>query len=174
MNVSEIAKEYYRVYNSNDLYESPHLFTQQKWFQDNYHHLKKAISILGSCKCCLRHQEKRPKSINSPEDSYLLVQSQDKKINNRICSCQCRHLARKFVLYANGSSEYFAKQKRLELYNQYTKARQNISTSKNKFILILRSLYEHIHNNWTHIHVCEDYDDVLNMDFNDANLYFNQ
>lgn len=54
---------------------------------------KNIIEILNTCKCCKRHQNKRP-SIEQYLDGYVPNYSMSNNLNEFKCCCPCRHYIR--------------------------------------------------------------------------------
>lgn len=179
LRVNYIIREHDRVYTSFNTYDGPHLFDEQEWFQDNFKNIKDAIEVLGSCTCCDTHQTDRPCSIDSPEDTFIIASKKDEYVP-KPCKCKCRHIARKFMLYAIGSCELFAKMNRITLHDAYIyKKRRMIDFTGDKasheYTGIAREMHNallklHDHmNQWPHVKVPQDYDNDLMKDLIDIN-----
>ncbi len=52
------------------------------------------LSILSKCKCCVRHQTKRPITINNPGESIINIPGAFKYYQKHECECPCRQTSR--------------------------------------------------------------------------------
>ena len=76
------------------------------------------VNVYSKCKCCIRHQEKRPHisqyllgfsgdyDDDMSDDNLTDVSSDtDKEINNVFCECMCRHMCRELCRVQNIMNE---------------------------------------------------------------------
>lgn len=59
--------------------------------QYNEHELKHYLHLLSKCKCCKKHQMKKPHSF---DDEYNIYTTYEKIQESPPCICACRHISR--------------------------------------------------------------------------------
>ena len=64
--------------------------TFEEYIRLNISNPMNAVKILDTCKCCERHQKKRPHQLKKWKE----FPSTPYKFNNYYCTCQCRQLSR--------------------------------------------------------------------------------
>tara|TARA_B100001093_G_scaffold466030_1_gene484146 strand:+ start:45 stop:512 length:468 start_codon:yes stop_codon:yes gene_type:complete len=65
------------------------MYNYSLFYKNRIMHKEETLKILNMCKCCERHQIKRPKTLTKWVDIEL-----NNNWQHHICECECRHLAR--------------------------------------------------------------------------------
>ena len=81
----------HKTYKSTENYKPWHHLIHENF---NKNQAAQYVKNLSHCKCCERHQEKKPKTLTDRFQYPMNPKDENFYDNKNFCSCTCRHISR--------------------------------------------------------------------------------